>query len=314
MEETVEQKISIVIPVMNEEENVANLYDKIIPQIEKIQLDYEIIFIDDGSSDNTMREIRKLNSADKKVAVISFSRNFGHQAALLAGMKNAKGDIVVTMDGDMQHPAETIPKLYEKYKEGYDIVNTRRIDDDNISAIKKETSTMFYKFINLLSDTYIQPASSDFRLMNRKTVKAFLEIEEQSRFTRGIVSWLGFSQAIVEYYSPPRKAGKSKYTIVRMFNLALNGITSFSGRPLRLSFFIGLIICFMGIIYSIFAIINSLLGNTIIGWTSLLVSILLLGGIQLISIGVLGEYIARIFTETKKRPHYFINEKISNDE
>lgn len=300
--------ISIVVPLLNEESNIAVLYSELKKALTGITDDYEILFVDDGSTDKSFIIIQKLNASDKRIRGISLSRNFGHQVALLAGMENADGELVVSMDADLQHPPEVIKNLYEKHKEGFDIVNTRRIDAKNIGLFKKTSSKYFYKIINALSDVRIEPASSDFRLMSRTAVDAFLKIQERDRFTRGLVSWMGFRQAIVEYHAPPRFAGKSKYTLRKMLRFSLDGITSFSAKPLRIAFYIGTLLSVAGLFYAVFAIIGYFRGETIQGWTSLMVTVLLIGGVQLVSIGIIGEYIARIFNESKARPVYFVKE------
>ena len=300
--------ISIVIPLLNEDGNVMVLYKSLLPVVEKISTDYEIIFVDDGSKDNSFDIINEICSQNERVLGISLSRNFGHQIALAAGMEHSSGEVVVTLDADMQHPPEIILDLYKKYTEGYDIVNTIRTETADSGAFKKISSRYFYKIINKLSDIHIEPSSADFRLMNRKTVNAFLQLKEKDRFTRGLISWMGFKQAQVEYTSPNRFSGKTKYSIFKMFRFAADGITSFSAKPLRISFFAGLIVSFAGLLYAIYAVIQYFGGKTIPGWTSILVSVLIIGGIQLISIGIIGEYLARVFNEAKNRPMYLVKQ------
>jgi len=302
-------KISIVIPLYNEESSIELLYNNLIAVIKDITLGYEIVFVDDGSSDNSFKLIKKLSTKDKNVKGLSLSRNFGHQVALLAGIEYSGGNIVITMDADLQHPPGIIKLMYNKYLEGYDIVNTRRIDSKKIGFFKRISSKCYYKLINILSNVKIETSSSDFRLMNRKAINAFIKIRERDRFTRGLVSWMGFRQAIIDYYSPPRISGKSKYTFKKMTHFALDGITSFSSKPLRLSFYLGLIVFFTGFLYAIYAVVQYFKGNSSPGWASILISVLIIGGIQLLSIGIIGEYIARIFNESKGRPAYFIKEQ-----
>ena len=225
-------------------------------------------------------------------------------------MKQQGGEVVITMDADMQHPPQLIAKLYEKYKEGFDIVNTRRLDTEGAGVVKNITSKIFYSLINHISDFKIEPSSADFRLMNRKSVTAFVSLKEKDRFTRGLVSWIGYRQAMIDYNAPERYAGKTKYTIRKMLRFGVDGITSFSSKPLRISFYLGLIIFIIGVIYSVYAIIEHIKGHTVQGWTSLLISIFIIGSIQLLSIGILGEYIARLFNEAKDRPLYFVKETV----
>ena len=301
------KKISIVIPAYNEQNNIAALYKEIQNTLKNNE--FECIFIDDGSTDNTFDEIKKLSEHNKQVKGISFSRNFGHQIALFAGLKETSGDVVIMLDADGQHPPRLIPELIKKHKEGFDIVNTKRISTENTSFTKKITSKLYYFIINSLADIKIENASSDFRLMNRKATDAFLKIEEKDRFTRGLVSWIGFKQTVIEYQAPKRSFGKSKYTFRKMLRLAWDGITSFSSRPLKLSFYIGIFSLIFGVLYSFYALMAHFSGKTIQGWTSTIIIILLLGGFQLLSIGIIGEYLSRIFNEAKNRPHYFIKDR-----
>ena len=303
-------ELSIIIPLLNEEGNILTLYNELKDVISSLGLNHEIIFIDDGSSDKSINIIKKLAQKDTAVKGISLSRNFGHQIAITAGLKYSIGNIVITMDADLQHPPKTIKELYFKYIEGFDIVNTIRKDSQDIGFIKKTTSKGFYKLINNLSETYTQPAAADFRLMSRKTVNAFLELPEKDRFTRGLISWMGFKQTFVNYEAPKRFSGESKYSFIKMFHFAKDGITSFSAKPLRISFYIGLFISFIGFIYGVYAVVRFLNGHTQPGWTSILLSVLIIGGIQLISIGVIGEYLARVYKESKNRPLYFVKEFI----
>ncbi len=304
--------ISIIIPVYNEERNLDVLYSELNAVIKSLHLSYEIIFIDDGSIDNSFQIIKQISKSDVQVSGISLSRNFGHQTALLAGIENAKVNVIITMDADLQHPPDVIPELYNSYKKGFDIVNTRRIDSEKIGLFKKITSSLFYKLINFLSDIKIESASADFRLMNRKSVEAFLRLPERERFTRGLIKWIGFNQTIIDYKCSPRFAGKSQYTFRKMVHFAMDGITSFSSKPLRISFYLGLVVFIIGFIYAIYGIINYYEGKTVQGWTSILVSVLIIGGIQLLSLGIIGEYLARVFNESKSRPIYLIKETTEN--
>jgi len=301
--------LSIVLPAYNEAENIQPVYRDITESLTGHAGDREIIFVDDGSVDGTFSEVEKLSRQDPRVRGIRLSRNFGHQAALYAGLNEARGDQVIIMDADGQHPASMIPALLNKLSEGYDIVNTTRVETEGSGAVKKTSSRWFYRLFNALSDVKIEPSSADFRIMNRKALSAFLSIEEQDRFTRGIISWMGFRQAILEYRAPRRISGTSKYSFRKMRLFALDGITSFSSKPLRISAIIGIIVLVSGLLYMIYAVTMFFLGRTNPGWTSLLVTILILGGVQLLILGIIGEYLARIFHETKRRPHYFIQQR-----
>jgi dolichol-phosphate mannosyltransferase len=307
---TPKPEISIVIPLFNESGNIAQLHAEISRVISSINKPSEIIFVDDGSRDGSFDLIKNLSSKDKRIKGLSLSRNFGHQVALLAGLQHASGDIIITMDADLQHPPEIIPLLFREYEKGFDIVNTRRIDGKDTGYFKKATSRYFYRMINKIAEVNIPEGSSDFRLMSRKALDAFLQFGERDRFTRGLVSYMGFRQSVVSYECPPRFAGKSKYTLRRMLHFAADGVTSFSSRPLRIASYTGMIVFLVGLAYALYAIIQHIVGKTIPGWTSLLVTVLLLGGIQLLSLGIIGEYLARIFNESKSRPLYFIKDEI----
>ena len=300
-------KLSIVIPAYNEEKNIKLLYKQISSALKNYE--FECIFVDDGSKDNTFEEIKILSEKDNRIKGLSFSRNFGHQTALLAGLKEVENDIIITIDADGQHPPVIIPELINEYQKGFDIVNTKRISTADASFFKKLSSKWYYKILNTLTDIKIESDSSDFRLMTKRTVNAFLQIDEKDRFTRGLVKWIGFKQSVIEFKAPERMSGKSKYTFRKMFRFAFDGITSFSSKPLKFSIITGIFSLFSGIIYSIYIIIMYSIGKTTPGWASMMLVILILGGFQLLSIGIIGEYISRIFNETKNRPHYFIKEK-----
>lgn len=302
--------ISIVVPLLNEEGNLVPLYNELKPVLNKISGNHEIIFVDDGSTDQSFEIIKKLSQNDICVKGISLSRNFGHQVAIMAGMQESKGELVIMMDADLQHPPMLIPEMIQKQKDGFDIVNSKRIDSSDTGSFKKGTSKLFYTLLNKLSDTRIEPAAADFRLLTRKAVDSFVSMPERDRFTRGLISWMGFRQTVIDYHANPRLSGKSKYSLRKMLKLGFDGITSFSSKPLRMAFYTGLSIFIIGLLYAIYAIVGFFLHKNIQGWTSLLVSVLIIGGIQLLCIGIIGEYIARIFNESKGRPMYFIKDKV----
>lgn len=299
--------LSIVLPCYYEEENIPVVYKQIKSALPDVRM--EIIFVDDGSGDATFQRISELSAADPSVKGIRLSRNFGHQVALLAGLKEASGEIVISLDADGQHPPAVIPLLLEKQKEGYDIVNTKRLDNSNTGWLKRKSSSWFYRLMNMMSDVKIESSAADYRLMTREALNAYLQIDEHDRFTRGLVGWMGFRQAVVEFQSEDRISGKSKYTLRRMLHFALDGITSFSSLPLRMSMYLGIVVFMLAVIYIVYALVMHFSGQTNPGWTSLLIVILLLGGIQLLTIGIIGEYLARIFNEVKGRPHYFVRER-----
>lgn len=301
--------ISVIIPAYNEAENITVLFRKVSEQLESMG-SHEIIFVDDGSTDSTLKVIKDLARTENALKFISFSRNFGHQKALKAGLDNARGDCVISMDADLQHPPELIATLIEKWKEGYDIVYTVKKDVETVGFFKKSTSKLFYKIINKISTVDIPIGSADFRLLDRKVVEELRKFKENWLFIRGIVAWLGYRQVGIEYIAKARQAGTSKYSLRKMISFAIQGITSFSILPLRISIIMGLIISFCSFLYATYALLAKYyLNKAIQGWTSILVSVLFLGGVQLIFLGLIGEYLGKMFIETKQRPTYIIREK-----
>ncbi|MCO5237478.1 MAG: glycosyltransferase family 2 protein [Chitinophagaceae bacterium] len=303
--------ISIIIPIYDEEENIYPLYEEI-----KIITPpaFEVIWVDDGSTDDSLKKIAAISASDDRVKCISLSRNFGHQAALLAGLRFAKGESIIIMDGDFQHPPSLIPLFLEKLSAGYDIVSGKRTTTENISYLKKTSSRFYYKLINFLSDTHIEENTADFRAFNRKVLNVILQFDEKEIFLRGIFSWIGFKKNIVNYKSPERKFGYSKYSSAKMFRLGVKGVLSFSFKPLRISLVIGTIISIVAFIFAINAVIAYLSGHTVPGWTSLIIAVMMFGGIQLLFLGLIGEYIASLFTEIKNRPLYIIDQTINISE
>ncbi|MBS1553227.1 MAG: glycosyltransferase family 2 protein [Bacteroidetes bacterium] len=299
-------KISIVIPCYNEEGNVVELYNK----INEILSDYtvEYIFIDDNSKDETLNILEELSEKDSNVKFISFSRNFGHQNALRAGLEYSTGECVISMDADLQHPPEILPKLIEKWKEGYEIVFTVRKDIENVSKFKKITASLFYKLINTLSDIDVKQGAADFRLLDKKIVRILIDdITEYHLFYRGLISWIGYKQTYIEYIPNKRFSGSTKYSLFKMINFATDGITSFSIRPLKLAILLGLSLSFFSAIYGIYVISMALFTDeTLKGWASVLVSILFIGGINMILLGIVGEYIGKLYIQSKKRPYFLI--------
>jgi glycosyltransferase involved in cell wall biosynthesis len=301
-------KVSVIIPVFNEEGCIALITGKVV-EIIKSYHDYEVIFIDDGSTDGTLELLKKMHSENEKINFLSFSRNFGHQNALRAGTHYADGDCVISLDGDLQHPPELIPDMIKKWIEGYDIVYTRRRDVKKISFFKKITATLFYRTMNAISDINFDRGEADFRLLDRMAAAELNNLQENSIFFRGMVKWLGFKQTGIDYIPDPRIWGETKYSGRKMFSFALSGITSFSTKPLRISTLIGLSIAFLSMIYGVYALyIKIFTDRSVEGWTSVFFMVTFIGGIQLIMIGILGEYIGRIFIESKRRPNYIIKE------
>ncbi len=301
--------LSIVLPAFSEEENIAFIYGEIMDlDLGQVEL-LEMVFVDDGSEDRTFEIVKSLAQKDKRVKGIRFSRNFGKQVALLAGLRESGGEITITMDTDGQHPAALIPELIKEYEKGYDIVNTTRKRTAREGWLKKATSRGFYRLLNMLSDQKVEVAAAEFRLMNRSALDAYLSFDERDQYQNGLVSWMGFRQSSLSFEAPERHSGTTKFSQRKLFIHGLNGITSFSTRPLRISFTVGLIVMLISLAYGTYAILNYFFGSTNPGWTSLMFVILFLGSVQLFSIGIIGEYIARLFRETKKRPHYFIQER-----
>ena len=301
-------KLSVVVPIFNEEPNILELNGRLTKALATIE-NYEVIFVDDGSKDKTLSLIKKLSAENEKIKYLSFSRNFGHQNALRAGLAYASGDCVVSMDGDLQHPPELIPKLVEKWQEGFKIVYTVRQDSQKLSFFKKGTAKLFYSIMAKLSDVNIPRGAADFRLLDRQIVEIILKIEENTFFLRGLVAWLGFDQFAIEYAPEERFAGKTKYSLKKMISFAITGITSFSVKPLRLATVVGFVIAFLAFLYAIYALyVKIFTDSALSGWTSVLVSVLFLSGIQLITFGIMGEYIGKLFMQAKGRPNYIIKE------
>ena len=304
-------KISFIIPCYNEEQNVKEIYSQIgiyIPE----GFSKEVLFIDDGSSDHTLQNLKDLAAENTDISFISFSRNFGHQSAIKAGLDFADGDAVIMMDSDMQHPPSLIPDLVKMWKSGFDIVYTVRKDTNDESQMKKITSRVFYRLLNAMSNVHIPAGTADFRLVDRKVADKLRELNEIDVFWRGLISWVGFKQAAIEYYPAARKFGASKYSLRRMLRLGMHGITSFSDKPLLFGLYLGFIISLCSFAYIVYALmIYFFSGEAVSGWASTIISNLFLGGVQLMLMGLIGLYVGRIFRQVKNRPHYIIKE-ISN--
>ena len=312
------KKISIIVPCFNEKENLSFLNQKlqeVFLNQPKEKYNFRIVFINDGSSDDTLTEIKELKRQFTNIDFISFSRNFGHQQAIKAGIDHVNADATITMDADMQHPPHLIPELIKKWEEGYAIVNSKRFDSKNQSFMKKFTSRSFYALLNKLSYVKIESGTADFRLLDKKVIEQLRNLNEQNLFFRGVIPWLGFNQYTINYYPDERKYGKTKYTAKKMISLAITGITSFSIKPLRISIFVGLFLSVIAIVYMLYALyIGFFTDKAIEGWTSVIVSVLFIGGLQLLMLGILGEYIGKIFIENKKRPNYIIDQIDISDE
>lgn len=300
-------KISLVVPVYNEEDAIPVFYQAVRSHPALASHEVDILFVNDGSKDKTGLIVTALAQADPLVMVVHLSRNFGKEAALLAGIDHATGDAVVPIDVDLQDPIEVIPLLIEKWQAGADVVLAKRIDRSSDSLMKRRSAEWFYKVNNWVSDTRIEENVGDFRLMSRQVVEAIKLLPERKLFMKGLLSWVGFDSVIVEYTRAERVAGTGKFNGWKLWNLALEGITSFSTVPLRIWTYAGLGIAALSFAYAAWMIIDKLVwGNPVPGYPSLLTAILFLGGVQLIGIGVVGEYVGRIYTETKGRPRYIV--------
>ncbi|WP_082656899.1 glycosyltransferase family 2 protein [Pseudomonas citronellolis] len=303
-------KISLLVPVLNEEEAIPLFYKAVRESEALNNFKIEIVFINDGSTDHTKSVIQNLMLTDKEVILVDFTRNFGKEAAIFAGLDHASGDALIPIDVDLQDPIEVIPDLIRKWQEGADTVLAKRIDRSSDSLLKRKTAEWFYKLHNQISLVKIEENVGDFRLLSRKTVEHIRRLPERNLFMKGILSWVGGKIEIVEYTRAQRVAGKSKFNGWKLWNLALEGITSFSTFPLRIWTYIGFIVAALAFLYGAWMITDKLVwGNEVKGYPSILVSILFLGGVQLIGIGVLGEYIGRIYIESKRRPKYLINDE-----
>ena len=304
-------KYSIIVPVYNEEEVIEESYTRIKKTLQNLKETYEIVFIDDGSRDNTEQIILKLCGKDKTVKMISFSRNFGHQAAISAGMDFACGRAVIIIDADLQDPPEIIPDMINKWKSGYDVVYGKRKGRKGEGLFKRITSAVFYRFLRMLTDVDIPVDVGDFRLIDRKVCDAMTGIKEKNRFIRGLVSWLGFRQTSVEYIRLERFAGKTKYPFCKMINFALDAVVSFSRKPLRIASFLGFLTSFAGFGYFLYVIYLKLFtDSTVEGWSSIISINLIFFGIIFIILGIMGEYIGRIYDESKDRPLYVVKSSI----
>ncbi len=307
-------KISIVVPVFNEELNLQEFYKHVTAVMKSEKYDYNLIFVDDGSKDTSRMILNELAKQDEHVEAYLLSRNYGHQMAITCGLDNADGDAVITMDGDLQHPPELIPQLLRLWEQGNDIVQTKRLATEDAGFLKNLTSKTYYKIINMLSQVEITPGGSDFRLMDRIAVDAFKLYRERARFIRGLVKTLGFRVATLEFVAPPRFAGKSKFNLHKMLHFALDGITAFSNIPLRWAFYVGMIMgfCSFALLGHVFYV-KYIAEDAIPGWATMTVSVLFLGGIELVGIGILGEYVGRIFEEIKHRPLYLVSRHIKHE-
>lgn len=306
-EENVE--LSIIIPCYNEEPNINHLFERLISVLELLDMTYEIVCVNDGSTDNTLKLLVEYYQRNPLIKVVNFSRNFGKEIALTAGIDYAVGDAVIPIDADLQDPPELIVKLIAKWREGYDVVYATRRSRQGETWLKQFTANKFYQIIQRLTPVEIPPNTGDFRLMDRKVIEALKQLPEHNRFMKGLFSWVGYQQTSILYDRDPRFKGETKWNYWQLWNLAIEGITAFSSKPLKIWSYIGISISLISFIYASFLVIRTLiLGIDVPGYASLIVAILFLGGMQLLSLGILGEYLGRVHDEVKRRPLYLVRE------
>lgn len=306
-------RLSIVVPAFNEAECLPTLFNEINRVCAGLNLRFEVVVVDDGSTDGTWGVISSIADEHKHVSGVRLARNFGHQQALLAGLQMARGDAVITMDADLQHPPHLIPELVEHWKGGAQIVSTKRHDQASPGVLKKSTARAFYRLFSALSGVHIDHGKADYRLLDREVVDIIVSLPETNLFLRGIVEWTGIPQRVVVYTPSERLAGRSKYSLRKMLGLALTGITSFSVVPLRLSLIIGMVTTVLSLGYGVFAVIAALSGLVVKGWTSLVCLFSFLFGIQFLITGVLSEYLAQTFLEVKRRPRFIVDASVRAD-
>jgi polyisoprenyl-phosphate glycosyltransferase len=309
------QQLSVIVPCYNEEAVLAETHRRLSDVLERIDdVDYEIIYVDDGSRDDTGLILAALHASDEHVRVVRFSRNFGHQTAVTAGLEHATGDAVVLIDADLQDPPELIPEFVARWREGYHVAYGVRTDRPGETRFKLATARSFYRLLGRLSETEIPLDAGDFRLMDRRVVSALQAMPERDRFVRGMVAWVGFRQTAVPYKRAPRFAGESKYPLFKMLRFALDGVTSFSAAPLHAATWIGFIASAIAMVAVCYALVLRLFTNNwVTGWTALFIAVLFVGGTQLLALGVIGEYIGRIYAESKRRPLYVVQERLGFD-
>lgn len=302
-------EISLIIPVYNEQENIPVVFDRVCSVL--VDESFEVIFIDDGSTDHSLKVLQGLSKKSVFLKVISFSRNFGHQSALKAGLDYAQGNCVISLDCDSEHPPHYLTEMLSLWRQGADVVITQREQSLNLSFFKRVTSKGFYSAIRFLSDIPIEPGTADFRLLDRRVVESCKSITENELFWRGIIPWLGFKTKTIRYSQAKRQHGESKYTLTKMIKLSVVGITSFSVKPLHLSLYFGTALSVFSFIYLAYAIYVRLFTNlTLSGWASVIASILLIGGVQLVILGVFGIYLGKLFIQAKGRPQYIVRETL----
>jgi dolichol-phosphate mannosyltransferase len=309
MKEKMQIEVSVIIPIYNEQEIIPELYSRLQKSVSKISQNYELIFVNDGSKDASIQELKKIANADSHVLYINFSRNFGHQIAVTAGLHHATGNAIVIIDGDLQDPPELIPELYAKYKEGYKIVGARRVSRKGETFFKKVTAKAYYRILKRITNVDIPVDTGDYRLIDRKVVQAILAMDEPDKYIRGQVAWTGFKTTFVNFERDERRFGRTGYSLKKMTKFAIDGITSFSSYPLKLASIFGFIVSGFAFCMVVYVLLSKYVFQTAVeGWPSLMLTILFLGGVQLICLGIIGEYLWRIMNTVRNRPLYIIEE------
>lgn len=306
--------LSVIVPCYNEEESVGLFYEELTkndPYFAQKEIELELLYIDDGSADRTVEEVRKLRGRDERVHLVSFSRNFGKEAAMFAGMEHSKGDYVVIMDVDLQDPPSLLPRMLEGIGEGYDSVATRRVSRKGEPPVRSFFARMFYRLMKKISKTEIMDGARDYRLMTRQMVNAILSMKEYNRFTKGIFGWVGFRTKWLEYENVERTKGETKWNFWKLFVYSLDGITAFSTIPLMIASVAGVLFCFLAFVMIVFIIVRKLVfGDPVSGWPSLVCIMLFLSGVQFFCTGILGQYLAKTYMEVKRRPIYLVKEEL----
>ena len=306
MSPSVDYTLSVIVPAYNEEAVLPEFHNRLTAVLDRLNCGYEILYVNDGSNDKTLDIMKSFS--DRQVAVLDLSRNVGKEIAMTAGLDHTNCDAVIVIDADLQDPPELIPKLVEKWQQGYDVVYAKRTARDGETFLKKATAKLFYRFIQGVSRVKIPADAGDFRLLSRRAVEALRQLRETHRFMKGLFAWIGYPQAAVEYRRDPRFAGDTKWNYWQLWNFALEGITSFTINPLKIASYLGLVTALGSFLYALFIISKTLaFGEPVRGYPSLMVVVLFLGGVQLITLGVMGEYLGRMFNETKQRPLYIVN-------
>ncbi len=300
--------VSILVPAFNEEVSIRELHKKLSTVLDALPVRTEILFVNDGSSDGTLGVLESIRASDPRVAVLDLSRNYGKEIAMTAGLDYARGDAIIIMDADLQHPPELLPEFIKYWREGYDVVYAERTSREDESALKKIMSDLFYSLLGRISDIQIPKDAGDFRLLSRRAVQAVGGLREHHRFMKGLFAWIGYRQKAVPYYPDARFGGTTKWNFWQLWNFAIEGMTSFSTGPLKVASYLGSAVACFALLYGLYIIAMKLLfGDPVPGYPSIMVVILFLGGMQLVFIGIIGEYVGRIFNETKNRPLYFVN-------